>query len=160
MSQNSHLLHQNWYRNSFTKTLTMLYGVWYHYWCTNFDAPNAHFDYLSLFSGTRAEKVENPKTKNCENCIRRKNQILCYEIERNPLKDRAMHEGDNRSFWDEFIKFTFILKEWCRLSINVYKFFNDFCWVFFFMCSIVQKEFCSQKLKLEPHFNVSCCRKK
>jgi hypothetical protein len=30
---------------------------------TNFDAPDAHFDYLSLFSGTRAEKVGNPKKK-------------------------------------------------------------------------------------------------
>jgi hypothetical protein len=29
----------------------------------NFDAPDAHFDFLSLFSGTQAEKVGNPKTK-------------------------------------------------------------------------------------------------
>jgi hypothetical protein len=67
-----------------------------------------HFDYLSLFSGTQAEKVENPK-RNCENCIRAKKkqktkniqtnkQILCHEIEPNPLKNRAMHEGDNPSF--------------------------------------------------------------
>jgi hypothetical protein len=28
---------------------------------TNFDAPDAHFDYLSLFSGIQAEKVGNPK---------------------------------------------------------------------------------------------------
>jgi hypothetical protein len=27
----------------------------------------------------------------------RKNQILCHEIEPNPLKDRAMHEEDNPS---------------------------------------------------------------
>jgi hypothetical protein len=33
-------------------------------------------------------------------------KILCHEIEPNPLKDRAMHEGDNHSFWDEFMKFT------------------------------------------------------
>ena len=28
----------------------------------------------------------------------RKNQFLCHEIEPNPSKDRAMHEGDNPSF--------------------------------------------------------------
>jgi hypothetical protein len=32
-----------------------------------------------------------------------KKQILCQEIAPNPSKDRAMHEGDNPSFWDEFI---------------------------------------------------------
>jgi hypothetical protein len=30
---------------------------------TNFDAPDVHFDYLSLFSGTQAEKVGNPEKK-------------------------------------------------------------------------------------------------
>jgi hypothetical protein len=30
---------------------------------TNFDAPDAHFDYLSLFSGRETEKVGNPTTK-------------------------------------------------------------------------------------------------
>jgi hypothetical protein len=29
---------------------------------TNLDAPDAHFHYSSLFSGTQAEKVGNPKT--------------------------------------------------------------------------------------------------
>jgi hypothetical protein len=57
-----------------------------------------HFDYLSLFSGTQAEKVGNPKKKS-ENCIRaKKKQILCHEIEPHPSKDRVMHEGDNPSF--------------------------------------------------------------
>jgi hypothetical protein len=28
-----------------------------------FDAPDAHFDYLSLFSGIQAEKVGNPPQK-------------------------------------------------------------------------------------------------
>jgi hypothetical protein len=32
----------------------------------------------------------------------------CHEIEPNPWKDRAMPEGDNPSFCDEFIKFTFL----------------------------------------------------
>jgi hypothetical protein len=30
---------------------------------TNFDASDVHFDYLSLFSDTKAEKVVNPKKK-------------------------------------------------------------------------------------------------
>jgi hypothetical protein len=38
-----------------------------------------------------------------------KNQTLCHEIEPDPSKDRAMYEGDNPSFCDEFIKFTFFL---------------------------------------------------
>jgi hypothetical protein len=31
-----------------------------------------------------------------------KKQTLCHEIEPNPSKDRAMHEGDNPLFLDEF----------------------------------------------------------
>jgi hypothetical protein len=38
-----------------------------------------------------------------------KSQILCHEIEQNPSKDRAINEGDNPSFWDEFIEFYFVL---------------------------------------------------
>jgi hypothetical protein len=38
------------------------------------------------------------------------NQTECHEIEANPLKDRAMPEGENPSFWDEFtIKIYFSL---------------------------------------------------
>jgi hypothetical protein len=33
---------------------------------TNFDAPDAHFDYSSLFSDAQVEKVGNPEKK-CEN---------------------------------------------------------------------------------------------
>jgi hypothetical protein len=36
----------------------------------------------------------------------RKNQTESLEIEPNPSKDRAKHEGDNPSFWDEFMKCT------------------------------------------------------
>jgi hypothetical protein len=36
--------------------------------------------------------------KKGENSTSRKNQILSHEIEPNPAKDRAMHEGDNPSF--------------------------------------------------------------
>jgi hypothetical protein len=49
-------------------------------------------------------------------------QILCHEIEPNSSKDRAMHEGDNPSFGDEFITFTFfsvlsvpLILQQCRL---------------------------------------------
>jgi hypothetical protein len=46
----------------------------------------------------RPKKVRNPKKS--ENCKRagKKPQILCHEIKLNPLKDRAMHEGDDPSF--------------------------------------------------------------
>jgi hypothetical protein len=45
--------------------------------------------------------------KKCETAD--KTQIECHEIDPNPSKDRAMHEGDNPSFYIEFIKFTFFL---------------------------------------------------
>jgi hypothetical protein len=34
---------------------------------------------------------------------KKQKQIVCHEFEPNPSKDRAMHGGDNPSFWDEFI---------------------------------------------------------
>jgi hypothetical protein len=37
------------------------------------------------------------------------NQTECHEIEPKPSKDRAMPEGDNPLFWDEFTKLTFFL---------------------------------------------------
>jgi hypothetical protein len=37
------------------------------------------------------------------------NQTECHEIEPNPSKNRAMPEGYNPMFWEEFIKFTFFL---------------------------------------------------
>ena len=46
----------------------------------------------------RPKKLEIQK-RNCKNCTRaEKTKILCREIEPNPSKDRAMHEGDNPSF--------------------------------------------------------------
>jgi hypothetical protein len=33
----------------------------------------------------------------------------CLEMEPNPSKDRAMHEGDNPSFSNEFIELSFFL---------------------------------------------------
>jgi hypothetical protein len=56
-----------------------------------------HFDYL---------KVGNPKTIVKTVQEPEKTQILCFEIEPNPSKDRAMPERDNLSFCDEVIKFT------------------------------------------------------
>jgi hypothetical protein len=47
---------------------------------TNFDAPDAHFDYLILFSGTLAEKVGNPKKKiNKAKCINEQSVKLSHE---------------------------------------------------------------------------------
>ena len=41
------------------------------------------------------KKLEVEKT-NCEKCKepKKKNILLCHEIEPNPSKERAMHEGD------------------------------------------------------------------
>jgi hypothetical protein len=43
--------------------------------------------------------VKEPEKNNNKD---KKKQILCHVIEPNPSKDRAMHEGDNYSFGDEF----------------------------------------------------------
>jgi hypothetical protein len=48
----------------------------------------------------RPKKLEIREKKLCNLYKSRKNQILCHEIEPNPSKDRAMHEGDNPSFSD------------------------------------------------------------
>ena len=55
------------------------------------------------------KKSWKSEKKNVKGVKSRKNEILCHEIEPNPSKDRAMHEGDNPSFLDEFMKFTFYL---------------------------------------------------
>jgi hypothetical protein len=51
----------------------------------------------------RPKKLEIRKKKMWKLWKSRQNQILCYEIEPNLSKDRAMHEGDNPSFSDEFV---------------------------------------------------------
>jgi hypothetical protein len=61
------------------------------------DALDLHFDYKSPISGTKAEKVGNPKNI-VKIVYEQKKQILFHEIEPNPLRDRAMHEKDNPSF--------------------------------------------------------------
>jgi hypothetical protein len=45
----------------------------------------------------RPTKFGNPEKK-CENCTRAgKKELLYHEIEPNPSKDRAMHEGNDPS---------------------------------------------------------------
>jgi hypothetical protein len=57
----------------------------------------------------RSKKLEIPGKKVWKlwKSRRMKTKIECHETEPKSSKDRAMHEGDNPSFWDEFIKFTF-----------------------------------------------------
>jgi hypothetical protein len=71
------------------------------------------------------QRKENVKT--VKEPIKTKSES--HKTEPNPLKDRAMHEGDNPSFLDEFVKFTFILtvqfiflslrsqftQKWCKI---------------------------------------------
>jgi hypothetical protein len=78
----------------------------YQFWCIR--CAFRVIKSLQWYSGRKSWKSEN----NCEHCKRTDPlppQILCHEIEPNPSKDRAMNEGDNPSFWDEFIKFSFFL---------------------------------------------------
>jgi hypothetical protein len=79
----------------------------YQFWCNR--CAFRLFKSLQWYLGQK--KDGNPKEKkNCENCTRaEKNQILCHEVEPNPLKDRAMHERVNPPFWDEF---TNLLLSW------------------------------------------------
>jgi hypothetical protein len=54
----------------------------------------------------RSQKFEIKKKKKLKPWKADRNRTEYNEIEPNPSKDRAMHEGDNSSFWDEFMKFT------------------------------------------------------
>jgi hypothetical protein len=55
----------------------------YNKYVTNFDAPDAYFDYASLFSDAQVKNVGNPGKK--------------MKTVKEP-SDRAMPEGDNPSF--------------------------------------------------------------
>ena len=66
------------------------------------------------------KKLEVRK-KNVKSVKSRKNQILCHEIEPNPSKERAMHEGDNPSFLDEFMKFYFLLDTCSFIHIRIFQ---------------------------------------
>jgi hypothetical protein len=48
------------------------------------------------------------------------NQTECNEIELNMSKDRAMAEGGNPLFWEEFTKFTFFLDRSIHIRILKY----------------------------------------
>jgi hypothetical protein len=78
------------------KHFKIFFSIMFNKYDTNFDVPDAHFDYLIFSVVLRPKKLEI-RTKS-ENCIKaEKNQILCQEIEPNPSKNRAMHEEDNPS---------------------------------------------------------------
>jgi hypothetical protein len=47
------------------------------------------------------------------------NQTECHGIKPNPSKNRAMPEGGNPSFWDEFTKFYFFLDS--SIHIRIFK---------------------------------------
>jgi hypothetical protein len=53
---------------------------------------------LNLFSDAQAKKVGNPNKLWKLKEPKKKKTTKYHEIEPNPLKDRAMHEGDNPSF--------------------------------------------------------------
>jgi hypothetical protein len=83
--------------------------IQYQFWCTWC----AFWLLKSLQWCLDGNKIGNPKTKLWKLYKIRKrktNQILCHEIKPNPSKDRAMYYGDNPSFWDELMKFTFFLR--------------------------------------------------
>jgi hypothetical protein len=67
------------------------------------DAPDTHFHNTLMFLqwclGRKIEirNIMTAKTK------KKKIQTECSEMERNPSKDWAMHEGDDLLFWNEFI---------------------------------------------------------
>jgi hypothetical protein len=76
----------------------------YQFWCTR--CAFRLIKSLQWYSGQERWKSGKKSVKTVKE---RKKEIMCHEIEPNPSKDRAMHEGDNPSFCFEFIKFTFFL---------------------------------------------------
>jgi hypothetical protein len=76
----------------------------YQFWCTR-----CAFRLIKSRHWYSGRTCWNPKK--CKNCKRAEKPNAVHEIEPNPSKDRVMLEGDNPSFWDEFIKFTFFLTE-------------------------------------------------
>jgi hypothetical protein len=60
----------------------------------------------SVMLRSKKLQIRKKKYENYEKAD--KNQTECHEIDPNLWKDRAMPEGDNPLFWDEFIRFTFL----------------------------------------------------
>jgi hypothetical protein len=90
----------------------------YQFWCTW-----CAFRLIKSFWTVvlRPKKLEIPnKLWKCKRVGKKTNpNILCHEIEPNSTKDRAMHERDNPSIWDEFIKFPFQLT-WAEGSSELF----------------------------------------
>ena len=78
--------------------------VRYRFWCTR-----CAFRLMKSRQWYLDRKSWKSGKKNVKSVKSGKNQILCHEMEPNPSKDRAMHEGDNPSFLDKFMIFTFYL---------------------------------------------------
>jgi hypothetical protein len=70
-------------------------------------------------SDAQAEKIGNPKCYECED-PKKKPWTESREIEPNSSKDRAMHEGENLSFWNEFMQFNFFMI-FKFISVQVFK---------------------------------------
>jgi hypothetical protein len=68
----------------------------------------------------KPKKLEIRK-KNCKNYKSKKTQILCHEIEPKPSKDKAMHEGDNPLFADEFINLLFFIVLFLFVFLSKYR---------------------------------------
>jgi hypothetical protein len=78
----------------------------YQFWCTR--CAFRLLRSVQWSSGKTSWKSEKQTVKTVKESSD-ENQTECHYIELNPWKNRAMPEGDNPSFWDEFIKFTFVL---------------------------------------------------
>jgi hypothetical protein len=86
----------------------------YQFWCTRcaFRLLKSRQWYLGR------KKVGSPKIVGKS----RKYQILWHGIEPNPSKDRSMHEGDNPSFLNEFMRFTLYL-----IVVFIFVFLSKLC---------------------------------
>jgi hypothetical protein len=82
-----------------------------------FDAPDAHFDYSSLFSGTQAEKVGNPK-KNCKNYTRAEKTKYCA-MKLNHIRGRIelCMRGISLRFEMNLLKKNFFLDSFIHIHI-------------------------------------------
>jgi hypothetical protein len=66
------------------------------------------------------KKVGNPKKKKMKTVYEPKKKLMCHEIEPNPSKDRAMHEGDNMIYCILEYSIISIRCGLCQKQIEVY----------------------------------------
>jgi hypothetical protein len=85
----------------------------YQFWCTR--CAFRLLKSLQWCSGWKQLEIRNKMWKLKEPSD--ENQTECHEIEPNLSKDRAMHEGDNPSFSDEFTKFTYFFDSSIHIRI-------------------------------------------